>query len=214
MTDLIKQLSTHLEPIETLAVDQSLGGGFVFGAEAHSRKLTQATSPREAAVLVACLGFDEPAVVFTVRSTQMPHHAGQVALPGGRHHAEEAFPLTTALREAKEEVGLDSDAIQVLGAMGPIDTLTGFRITPVVGWVHQPHELRACDREVQAIFTLPLRHVLDVKNYAAHRVQFSAGGEIKRYRVWSLRGERWPIWGATALILAQLAGINVDEPLT
>ncbi len=210
MTDLIQQLSTHLQPLETLAMDQAPGGGFDYGASANG---VGAVSHQRAAVLVTCLGFAEPAVVFTVRSTQMPHHAGQVALPGGRHHAGEAFPLTTALREAREEVGLDSDSIQVLGAMAPIDTLTGFRITPVVGWVTDPVGLQACDREVQAIFTLPLPHVLAKTNYASHRLEFVSGGETKRHRVWSLRGERWPIWGATASILAQLAGINVDEPV-
>lgn len=209
MTDLVKQLSTHLLPIETLAAANDPSGGFSLVGQGDELK---ASSPKQAAVLIAVLALDQPAVVFTVRSAQMPHHAGQVALPGGRHHRGESFPLVTALREAEEEIGLPKDAVQVLGAMSPVDTLTDFRITPVVGWVTEPAQLQACDREVQAIFTLPLQHVLDTKNYGAHQLQFGAGGKVERHRVWSLRGERWPIWGATALILAQLAGINVDEP--
>lgn len=210
MIELKRRLSAHLLPIETLAAANSPSGGFSFGVQTDESK---APSPRQAAVLVAALELDEPAVVFTVRSAQMPHHAGQVALPGGSHHVGEAFPLNTALREADEEIGLPPEAVEVLGAMSPVDTLTGFRITPVVGWVTKPSLLRACDREVKTIFTLPLEHILDPDNYGAHRLRFGAGGRVECHRVWSLRGERWPIWGATALILAQLAGINVNEPL-
>ena len=209
MTDLIERLSSHLLPIETLARDHTSGGGFSFRQDAHPSPATRST---DAAVMVAVLASDEPEVLFTVRSAQMPHHAGQVALPGGRHHAGEAFPMATALREAQEEVGLEPDSVQVLGGMEAIDTLTGFRVTPVVGWVDAATDLRACDREVQTIFTLPLAHVLDHANYSAHRVRFRAGGARQSYRVWSLRGRQWPIWGATAWVLARLSGITVDAP--
>lgn len=209
MTDLIERLNTHLVPIETLARDSSSSGGFSFSENAKPSEVIAST---DAAVMVAVLARDEPEVLLTVRSAQMPYHAGQVALPGGRHHAGEAFPLATALREAQEEVGLEPDSVQVLGGMAPIDTLTGFRVTPVVGWVDAAPPLRACDREVQAIFTLPLAHVLDHSNYSSHHVRFNAGGERQSYRVWSLRGKQWPIWGATALVLAKLAGISGDEP--
>ena len=209
MTDLIDRLSKHLLPIETLARDNTLSGGFSF---AENAKPSDASASKEAAVMVAVMALDEPEVLFTVRSAQMPHHAGQVALPGGRHHAGEAFPLATALREAHEEVGLEPNCVQVLGGLRAIDTLTGFRVTPVVGWIGTSTGLQACDREVQTIFSLPLAHVLDHTNYSSHRVQVIAGGHQQSYRVWSLRGKQWPIWGATALVLAQLAGINVDAP--
>lgn len=209
MTDLIARLSSHLLPIETLVRDHSPGGGFSFSDKA---KPFDAVTSRDAAVMVVIMAIEEPEVLFTVRSAQMPHHAGQVALPGGRHHAGETFPLATALREAQEEVGLAPHSVQVLGGLPAIDTLTGFRVTPVVGWVENRRPLRACDREVQAIFTLPLAHILDHANYSSHQVRFSAGGGQRSHRVWSLRGKQWPIWGATALVLAQLAGITVDAP--
>lgn len=156
--------------------------------------------PRLAAVLLAVIDVPEPAVVLTVRSRRMSLHAGQVALPGGRRESGEPFPLHTALREAREEIGVDEDAVEVHGLLDCFDTVTGYRIVPVVARLPGAPVMRACPREVEAIFTLPLTTVLDPASYRHHRV---VRGDA-RYGLISMAHPRWMIWGATAAILHQL----------
>jgi len=159
-----------------------------------------------AAVLVPLLAIEgEPSVLFTRRSTRLPHHQGQVAFPGGRHHPDEdADLLATALREAREEIGVDPADVRLLGALDDIETVsTRFVITPYVGLVPHPYAFRACPAEVDAIFTVPLR------------VLQAPGAE--RREVWDFDGREIPIdtypvdghviWGATQRITRNLLGV-------
>ncbi len=157
--------------------------------------------PRQAAVLVPILSGPEPSVLLTVRSDAMASHAGQVALPGGGRHQHESFPVATALREAAEETGLDANAVQVLGLLKRFDTISAYRVVPVVGVLARPGRLTPCPKEVRAVFEVPLQQVLDPAFYRQHRVRYRE----RDYQVWSMKSERWPIWGATASILGHLA---------
>lgn len=213
MNDLKSLLQSRLYSSENPHSRDHAGEGFLMGDQISDLSDDEATTgvlgkPKEAAVLVPCLGRGEPSIVLTVRSHQMPHHAGQVALPGGCPARGEPFPLATALREAEEEIGLSAQDVEILGYLPPIDTLTGFRITPVVGWVADDATLVACDREVQALFELPLHYVLAPNGYCRHRLSVRAQQDTWDHWVWSLRGHHWPIWGATASILASLAGLT------
>jgi 8-oxo-dGTP pyrophosphatase MutT (NUDIX family) len=159
-----------------------------------------------AAVLVPLLAVDgDPSLLFTRRSTRLPHHQGQVAFPGGRHHPDEdADLLATALREAREEIGVDPADVQLLGALDDIETVsTRFVITPYVGVVPHPYAFRACPSEVDAIFTVPLR-VLQAP-------------DAERRELWDFDGREIPIdtypvdghviWGATQRITRNLLGV-------
>lgn len=196
-------------PIETLAIGLRPSEGFSFPTANFSSEAMTA----DAAVVIVVTGTDFSQVLFTVRAHDMRHHAGQVAFPGGRYQAGETFPVQTALREAQEEVGLSPEGVEVLGMMAPIDTLTGFRVTPVVAWSPSVLELVPCDREVAEVFTLPLTHLLDPNSYCSHRLSYRAKGVRQAHTVWSVRSHQWPIWGATALILARLAGLTESEQL-
>jgi len=156
-------------------------------------------NPRSAAVLVPIVEGPEPAIVLTLRSRKLSLHAGQVALPGGGRSADEPFPLGTALRESREEIGVAEDEVSVHGLLDCFDTITGYRIVPVVASLGAG-ELRACPDEVEAIFHLPLSEALDARCYRHHRV--TRGGH--RYELVSMPHPRWMIWGATAAILHQL----------
>lgn len=166
---------------------------------------------KHAAVLIACVEDEEPHLILTVRSHEMPHHAGQVGLPGGRIQAGDATPTDTALREAEEEIGLERDLVEVLGQMPVIDTITGFRMTPVVGWVASNPVLRPCDREVRTLFRVPLAEVLNPSSYSSHRWVQSGSSQRRAHRFWRMRSAQWPVWGATAQVLACLAGLSGDE---
>lgn len=177
-------------PVEDLAVD-----GY--------RPAGDAWRPRPAAVLVAIVLKPEPAVILTVRSDLMNSHAGQVALPGGGRCGTEVFPLGTALRESSEEIGIAPGDVRILGMTRCFDTITAYRVVPVVGVIDIAPVLTACPREVRTIFRVPLGRVLDPSSYCRHDVRHRA----RHYELWSMRSECWPVWGATAAILAHLADL-------
>ncbi|MEN1728422.1 MAG: CoA pyrophosphatase, partial [Pseudomonadota bacterium] len=154
-----------------------------------------------AAVLVPILQGSEAAILLTVRNRGLTKHAGQVALPGGRRDPGENFPQQTALREASEEVGIPIDRVQTLGFLDRVNTISRFRITPVVGLVDADVDPSPCPDEVSHLFRLPLDWALDLDRYRQHEI-IRAG---RRFTVMSVAAGQWPIWGATATILHQLA---------
>jgi len=159
--------------------------------------------PRLSAVLLPLVLVPQPVLVLTVRSHGMSRHAGQVALPGGCREDAEPFPVQTALREAHEETGINPECVEVLGLMQQFDTISEYRIVPVVGVIRQEQVFRPCPDEVSKIFTVPLERVFDAESYCRHQVRHHS----KEYEVWSMRSDCWPVWGATAAILADLANL-------
>ncbi len=159
------------------------------------------TSFRPAAVLVPLVR-REPGitVLLTQRTEDMPSHAGQIAFPGGRKQQEDADARATALRETEEEVGLARRFVDVIGAVDPYRTGTGYEITPIVGIVTPGFTTHADPREVADVFEVPLAHFLDEKN---HRIDTRmAQGHERRFYAMPY-GERY-IWGATAGMLKNL----------
>lgn len=156
--------------------------------------------PRPAAVLIGIMNAPDPAVVLTVRSRRMTLHAGQVAFPGGGREGSEPFPLVTALRETSEEIGVERERLSVHGLLDRFDTITGYRIVPVVATIEGQPVLRPCPGEVEEIFTLPLARVLDPESYRQHTVTRGSHS----HDLTTLPHSRWMVWGATAAILHQL----------
>lgn len=139
-------------------------------------------------------------VLLTQRTRHLRDHAGQVSFPGGRVEAHDADPVATALRETWEEVGLAPTQVEVVGELEPYTTITGFLVHPVVGIV-TPGFIPVPDPfEVEAVFEVPLQHVLKPDNY--RREQRSHRGELREYFV--LDYPDFHIWGATAAILVNL----------
>ncbi|MGF1543148.1 MAG: CoA pyrophosphatase [Parvularculaceae bacterium] len=160
---------------------------------------------REAAVLVAILerglsGAGSPSVLLTVRAHDMPSHAGQVSFPGGRIEPDDSGPVDAALREAREETGLAPDRVDVVGALGVHMGGRGFAVTPVVGLVEDPGDLRACPREVAEIFEAPVDFLFDLKNHRAER----RAHQGVDYNVCAAPYGDYDIWGLTAGILKSL----------
>ncbi|MDD3450397.1 MAG: CoA pyrophosphatase [Gammaproteobacteria bacterium] len=139
-------------------------------------------------------------VLLTQRTRHLRDHAGQVSFPGGRVEAHDADPVATALRETWEEVGLAPAQVEVVGELEPYATITGFLVHPVVGIV-TPGFIPVPDPfEVEAVFEVPLQHVLEPDNY--RRERRSHRGELREYFV--LDYPDFHIWGATAAILVNL----------
>ncbi|PKO84409.1 MAG: CoA pyrophosphatase [Betaproteobacteria bacterium HGW-Betaproteobacteria-11] len=170
----------------------------------EGRLLAGITAAREripAAVLVPIvLRASGPTLLFTRRTTHLRDHAGQISFPGGRCEAGDATPEQTALREAREEVGIDPDQVELLGRLPEYRTVTGFVITPVVGLVTPPLNLRIDDFEVAEVFESPLGFLLDRKNHLRHSLEFE--GEQREF--WAIPWQDHYIWGATAGMLVSL----------
>jgi 8-oxo-dGTP pyrophosphatase MutT (NUDIX family) len=140
-------------------------------------------------------------MLFTRRASHLKDHSGQVSFPGGRVAAADASPEATALREAREEIGLEPARVEVLGRLPEYHTRTGFRITPVVGIVSPPFELRPDANEVEEIFEVPLEFLLDPANHQRHSREWQ--GEQRWFFAMPYQGHF--IWGATAGMLVNLS---------
>lgn len=139
-------------------------------------------------------------VLLTQRTNHLRDHAGQVSFPGGRCEPDDASPAATALREAEEEVGLDPRQVEILGTLNRYQTGTGFTITPVVGLVMPPLDLKLDDFEVADVFEPPLTFLLDPDNFRRDRVEVR--GTAHEY--WAVPWQERYIWGATAGMLVNL----------
>jgi 8-oxo-dGTP pyrophosphatase MutT (NUDIX family) len=154
-----------------------------------------------AAVLVPLINQAEGvSVLLTQRTGHLHDHAGQISFPGGRVDETDADRVATALREAAEEIGISSDAVEIMGMLPEWDIPTGFRVTPVVGWIEPPVELRLDPFEVAEVFEVPLAFFLDPANHERHSDEIN--GRRRHYYAMPYQGRN--IWGATAGMLHSL----------
>jgi 8-oxo-dGTP pyrophosphatase MutT (NUDIX family) len=167
----------------------------------HLIALQEGVRVTEAAVLVPLIDRSgQVQVLFTQRTAHLDDHAGQISFPGGRVEAGDASREQTALRETEEEIGLASGSVAVLGRLPDYEIPSGFRITPVVGWIEPPFALRPDPFEVAAVFEAPLDYFLEAAHY--QRREFRFRGRHRHYMAIPFEGRY--IWGATAGMLYNL----------
>ncbi|MEY8206056.1 MAG: CoA pyrophosphatase [Bermanella sp.] len=175
------------------------------GVAAHQPRVLSHHELARASVLVAITDQQDPEVILTLRSSQMPTHKGEVAFPGGKAEAGDFDVIATALREAHEEVGLDPKQVRVVGPLDEVISRFGFLVTPILGIVPADIELNTDSREIEGIFRVPLSFFLD-----------GQPDQIDHFG--SFRGPRWyfqgyTIWGLTAMMLAELLNRFYDADL-
>lgn len=163
-----------------------------------------------AAVLIALVERPEGlTLLLTRRSETLRRHSGQIAFPGGRADPGET-PWETALREAHEEVGLEPRFVQLSGLLDPYETVTGYSITPVVGFVNPAFALVLEPAEVAEVFEVPFDVVMDPARQERRSRDFGDG--LKR-TFFAIEHEDRLIWGATAGILRMLyERLHGDDP--
>ena len=155
-----------------------------------------------AAVLVPLVDrVEELTVLLTRRTDHLLHHPGQVSFPGGQAEGHDTGPIETALREAEEEIGLQRRYVEIAGFLDSYQTVTGFLITPVVGFIKPSFELNPDPFEVAEVFEVPLSFVLDPRHHERRSMNYK--GQERRFYV--LPYKDYYIWGATAAMLVNLA---------
>jgi 8-oxo-dGTP pyrophosphatase MutT (NUDIX family) len=161
--------------------------------------------PRDAAVLVAIVMRDEPTLLLTQRTDTLSTHSGQIAFPGGKVDGDETVEQA-ALREAREEVGLQSEYVQVLGSLPRYITGTAFHIIPVIATVMPGFTLQTNPAEVADVFEVPLSFLMNPANHARHDFEFQGHKREWFSMPWqdSQTGQERFIWGATAGMLRNL----------
>lgn len=164
-------------------------------------------SPQEAAVLIPLMRISDEWQVLFIRRTEHPDdpHSGQTAFPGGMRELHDKTLTDTALRETQEEIGLHPASIHVMGTLGRHMSISNAVITPVVGIVKWPQELRLNGEEVAHTFHIPFQWLMQKENTGIRR--YRPGGpdseEINAYYYKKYAGEL--IWGTTARILLSLS---------
>ena len=155
----------------------------------------------EAAVLIPMRrGPGGAEIILTKRTASLRHHPGQIAFPGGRRDASDPSAEATALREAEEEIGLAAHQVDIVGACGRHQTVTGFEVTPVFGFVDSGFKPTPDAGEVAEVFSVPFSFLMDRSNTRVEARYWK--GQARRYYV--IPYGPYYIWGATARMIVAL----------
>jgi 8-oxo-dGTP pyrophosphatase MutT (NUDIX family) len=196
-----KHIRESLDPQPSTPDDEMQ---WLAGASAEVASAVRASLPARrvpAAVLVPLVERDSGlTVLLTQRAETLKDHAGQISFPGGRIEPEDLDAWHAALREAHEEIGLLSSCVEFAGYLPDHHVITGFRVTPVVGFVTPDYQLHIAEAEVHDVFEVPLDFILNAENHKSRQRKL---GDLLIEVHDIPYGER-NIWGATAGMLMTL----------
>lgn len=147
-------------------------------------------------------------VLVTQRTESVEHHKGQISFPGGACDTEDLDLQATALRETYEEIGVPAHAVEILGVLDDLPTISDFVITPFVGVIPHPFAYRLEECEVEAVVEVPLSFVLDPAHLRVEQRQVR--GQEHDLLFWDYGP--YTIWGATARILKNLLEVACGWP--
>lgn len=161
---------------------------------------TPAPGDRLAAVLVLIVERPEPSLFFTERAQGLSRHAGEVSFPGGLQDPQDVDLAATALREAEEEVGIEPQRVELLGALPAVHTfVSAILVTPFVGIVEDLPPLVVSDGEIASVLTVPIAELMAVEEM---RELHREGDRV--WQGWWYELPEATIWGATGFMLNSL----------
>ena len=164
---------------------------------------------REAAVLMALTRSANPELLLTLRAQGLSTHGGEVAFPGGRRDPEDADLVSTALREAQEEVGLSPGLVEMVGPLSEVVSRHAIKVTPYVGIVPDYVEYRANADEIDSVFSVPLDFFASDPREMTHRIDYLG----RTWYVPSYQFDGYKIWGLTAVMLIELVNLVYDTKI-
>jgi len=177
---------------------------------ADMRVLYPERAQRVASVLIPLvLHPDDVAILLTVRTAHLNDHAGQISFPGGRVESSDTDAIATALRETQEEIGIPASGVDVIGTLPEYLTATGYKVTPVIGFVKTPLAPVLDPFEVSEVFEVPLAFLMDPANHE-RRVVDTGDAQRTFYAMQYSRPDsgvsprNYFIWGATAAMVRNL----------
>jgi 8-oxo-dGTP pyrophosphatase MutT (NUDIX family) len=138
-------------------------------------------------------------LLFTKRSDQVKYHKGEISFPGGVVDEEDLELISTALREAHEEIGLKKSDVQIIGILDDIVTITEFIVTPIVGLFPYPYPFKVSEVEIAELIEVPLSSLLHQECFSEKEIIRGGQKEV----IYAYQYEKHLIWGATARILKQ-----------
>ena len=177
--------------------------------QAHAPRRLGLSLP-QAAVLIPIVARPEPTLLFTRRAAHLKQHGGQVAFPGGKRESDDPDLLTTALREAQEEIALPPRRVRLLGRLGDLISLHGIRVTPFVGLIPSDLPLRPDLGELDSIFEVPLSVFLD--DQRSHTDVITVNG--RPLYVPSYQAGEHVIWGLSSMMLVELLAVGFERPIS
>jgi 8-oxo-dGTP pyrophosphatase MutT (NUDIX family) len=164
---------------------------------------------RRAAVLIPLFKKDgEYYILFTRRTDKVAHHKGQISFPGGRKDKKDKDLLATALREAREEMGIEEKDVRILGELDDICTVsTDFCVSPFVALLPYPYPYKVNRQEIEEVIEVPLSELLDHRRF--RQELYERDGQS--FPVYFYQHQDHTIWGATAKILKQLLDLLPEK---
>ena len=139
-------------------------------------------------------------ILFTERALHLRHHPGQISFPGGRYEASDNSLQGTALRETEEEIGILHSQVDIFGSLPGLPTISGFVVSPFLGFVCSEHNIQIDQQEVRSVFEVPLPYLLDSDNFYKQHLFANK----KRHFTYCIPYQNHLIWGATAQMLKNL----------
>jgi 8-oxo-dGTP pyrophosphatase MutT (NUDIX family) len=163
--------------------------------------------PRRGGVLILLYPADDSEdlhLVLTRRTDKVGNHRGQISLPGGRVDPDDLSTARTALREACEEIGVCDDDLRLLGELTPLYIPpSDFTIHPHVAFLHRRPQFHPQPDEVAEVLEVPVSYLLD-QNHILEE-DWIIRGEVRRVPFYHIHDSK--VWGATAMVLAELAAV-------
>jgi len=173
--------------------------------ERRERLIDSDQTAKRAAVLVPFFEHEgEYRLLFTLRTSNLPTHKGDVSFPGGQHHADDVSLLHTALRESEEEVGLKQADVHILGPLDDLRThASNYVITPYIGMIPYPYDFQPSTWEVAEIFSVPFVFLEDLSNLIDET--WVHDGKTIPIQTYLYLG--YKIWGATQRMIQNMLKI-------